>query len=100
MQNDDAKPAADFDPLAPETFDSSYELYAELRSRCPVARADAWNGFWAVMRYEDVRKAASAFNAAFCAKVVPVSSGSGNPSAPADTGSIPQGPSSAVIRPR
>jgi cytochrome P450 len=59
MKTHNNKPPADFDPLAPETFDSSYELYAELRSRCPVARADAWNGFWAFMRYEDVRKAAS-----------------------------------------
>jgi cytochrome P450 len=52
-------PAPDFDPLAPETFDSPYGVYAELRQRCPVAHADAWNGFWAFTRYEDVRSAAS-----------------------------------------
>ncbi len=51
--------SADFDPLAPETFDSPHALYAELRQRCPVARADAWNGFWALLRHEDVRRAAS-----------------------------------------
>src|SRR5579875_301621 len=51
--------SADFDPLAPETFDSPHALYSELRQRCPVARADAWNGFWALLRHEDVRRAAS-----------------------------------------
>lgn len=52
-------PPADFDALATETFDSTHELYEELRRRCPVARADAWNGFWAYMRHEDVRRAAA-----------------------------------------
>lgn len=57
----DAAPerVADFDPLAPETFDSPHALYSDLRNRCPVARADAWRGFWALLRYEDVRRAAS-----------------------------------------
>lgn len=50
---------ADFDPLAPETFDSPHALHAELRQRCPVAWSGAWNGFWALLRYEDVRRAAS-----------------------------------------
>ncbi|MDD9944734.1 MAG: cytochrome P450 [Myxococcales bacterium] len=49
----------DFDALAPETFDSPYPLYRELRARCPVARSDAWGGFWAFMRYEDVSQAAA-----------------------------------------
>ena len=49
----------DFDPLAPETFDSPYGIYAELRKRCPVAHSNAWNGFWALTRYEDVRDAAT-----------------------------------------
>jgi cytochrome P450 len=51
--------AADFDPLAPETFDSSHALYSDLRKRCPVAWSNAWNGFWALLSYEDVRRAAS-----------------------------------------
>ena len=54
-----AEDAPDFDPLAPETFDSPHALYAELRQRCPVARAEAWNGFWALLRYDDVHRAAS-----------------------------------------
>jgi cytochrome P450 len=53
--------AADFDALAPETFDSTYELYAELRARCPVAYSAAWGGFWALLRYEDVCAAAADF---------------------------------------
>ena len=50
---------ADFDPLAPETFDSPHALYAQLRQRCPLAWSNAWNGFWALLRHEDVRRAAS-----------------------------------------
>ncbi|MFC3077403.1 cytochrome P450 [Phenylobacterium terrae] len=44
----------DYDALAPETFDSPYALYADLRGRCPVAYSRAWNGFWSVLRYADV----------------------------------------------
>ena len=49
----------DFDPLLPETFDSAHEDYARLRKSCPVAHSDAWGGFWALMSYADVRRAAS-----------------------------------------
>jgi cytochrome P450 len=49
---------ADFDPLQPETFASFHEEFAELRQRCPVAHTDAWNGFWALTRYDDVVAAA------------------------------------------
>jgi cytochrome P450 len=52
------RPAADFDPLAPETFDSFHAEFAGLRARCPVAHSDAWNGYWALLRYEDVLAAA------------------------------------------
>lgn len=44
----------DFDPLAEETFDSSHEIYKDMRSGCPVAHSNEWNGFWALMRYKDV----------------------------------------------
>jgi cytochrome P450 len=49
----------DFDPLQPETFDSAHAEYAALRGRCPVARSDAWGGFWALMKHDDVAAAAS-----------------------------------------
>lgn len=50
---------SDFDPLLPETFDSPNEQYAELRDRCPVAHSDAWGGFWALMKHDDVAAAAA-----------------------------------------
>jgi cytochrome P450 len=51
-------PHQDFDALAPETFDSPYAVYADLRIKCPVAHSDAWGGFWALMTYDDVRRVA------------------------------------------
>jgi cytochrome P450 len=53
------RPPPDFDALAPETFDSPYALYSELRARCPVAYSGAWGGFWALLRYDDVCQAAA-----------------------------------------
>ncbi len=53
------QPISDFDPLAPETFDSPYAEYEVLRRSCPVAFSRAWNGFWAFLRYDDVAGAAS-----------------------------------------
>jgi cytochrome P450 len=44
----------EYDPTLPETFDSVYETFAELRSKCPVAHSTEFNGFWAVARYDDV----------------------------------------------
>ena len=49
----------DFDPLAPEDFDSPHGLYARLRRECPVAHSEAWGGFWALMKHADVIRAAS-----------------------------------------
>jgi len=49
----------DFDPEAPETFDSAHDLFADLRGRCPVAHTTGLGGFWALTRYEDVKRAAS-----------------------------------------
>ncbi|MEO6152552.1 MAG: cytochrome P450 [Croceibacterium sp.] len=52
---------SDFDPLAPETFDSPHEEYRQLRERCPVAHSDAWGGFWALLKHADVAAAAADF---------------------------------------
>lgn len=49
----------DFDPLAPEDFDSPHVEYARLRRECPVAHSNAWGGFWALMKHDDVVRAAS-----------------------------------------
>lgn len=51
---DPAPPTDDFDPLAAEDFDSAHAEYRQLRSRCPVAHSNAWNGFWALFRHADV----------------------------------------------
>lgn len=50
---------SDFDPCSPETLESAHRDYARLRTHCPAAYSDAWGGFWAFTRYEDVRAAAS-----------------------------------------
>ncbi|MET8867915.1 cytochrome P450 [Nonomuraea sp. NPDC004580] len=50
--------ASDWDPTAPETFDSSHGVYADLRRRCPVPWSDAFGGFWAATRYADVVRVA------------------------------------------
>ena len=47
----------DFDPLKSETFDSAHADYAQLRQRCPVAHTDAYGGFWALTRHDDVVRA-------------------------------------------
>ncbi|MXP26708.1 cytochrome P450 [Altererythrobacter indicus] len=52
--SDRSPPGDDFDPDVEETFESPYEVYADLRSRCPVAHSTAYGGFWALTRYKDV----------------------------------------------
>jgi cytochrome P450 len=53
----------DFDPEEPEDFDSANRDYARLRRECPVAHTEGLGGFWALSRYEDVKRAASDFSA-------------------------------------
>lgn len=47
-------PTQDYDPTCEETFEGTHAVFAELRARCPVAHSDAFDGFWAVTRYQDV----------------------------------------------
>lgn len=49
----------DFDPTQAEDFDSQNALFARLRATCPVAHTTEMGGFWALTRYEDVKRAAS-----------------------------------------
>lgn len=44
----------DLDPLTPETFTSAHEELRELRGRCPVAHSETFDGFWALLRHNDV----------------------------------------------
>jgi cytochrome P450 len=46
--------ADDYDPTAEESFEHSHAVFADLRARCPVAHSSAFDGFWAVTRYQDV----------------------------------------------
>jgi cytochrome P450 len=50
----DPRMTDDFDPLAAEDLHSAHALYKEMRARCPVAHSNEWNGFWSLLRYEDV----------------------------------------------
>jgi cytochrome P450 len=52
MTNSKRKP--DFAVPEVEDFDSPHRLFADLRSRCPVAYSDDLGGFWAVTRHEDI----------------------------------------------
>jgi cytochrome P450 len=44
----------DFDPCDRSVRADPHRGYDELRSRCPVAHSDRWDGFWAVTTYADV----------------------------------------------
>ncbi|MBC2669819.1 cytochrome P450 [Novosphingobium piscinae] len=52
-------PTQDFDPETPEDFDSAHREFSRLRAECPVAHTGALGGFWALARYEDVKRAAT-----------------------------------------
>lgn len=54
-------PGQDFRAQVAEDFDSPHAQYAELRQRCPVAHTDDLGGFWALTKYDDVRRAASEY---------------------------------------
>lgn len=49
----------DFQAEVAEDFDSAHREYARLRSQCPVAWTSGLGGFWALSRYDDVKRAAS-----------------------------------------
>lgn len=44
----------DYDPTTETSFEHSHEVFADLRARCPVAHSSAFDGFWAVTRYQDI----------------------------------------------
>jgi cytochrome P450 len=52
------EPDTDFDHNAPEMVGGIYDVYRELRRRCPVAYSGAHGGFWIVSSYEEVSKVA------------------------------------------
>ena len=46
----------EYDPHATEDFDTPHRVFADLRSRCPVAHSDAFGGFWIATRHSDIRE--------------------------------------------
>jgi cytochrome P450 len=56
VPSDDPRLANEYDPTLPETFDSAHEDFKQLRSRCPVAHSTAFDGFWAITRYDDINR--------------------------------------------
>jgi len=51
--------AHEFDAEGPEEFDTAHDLFADLRSRCPVAHSNDLDGFWVLTRYDDIDAAMS-----------------------------------------
>lgn len=45
-----------FDPLVLDTDVDPHALYKDMRSACPVAHSERYGGFWAIFRYDDVRR--------------------------------------------
>lgn len=47
----------DFDATAPEQWGTAHAEMQRLRASCPVARSDAFNGFWMLTKYDDIATA-------------------------------------------
>ncbi|GAB2458852.1 cytochrome P450 family protein [Jatrophihabitans fulvus] len=50
-------PISDWDPTSIEVRDHSDAVLARMRAECPVAWSDAFGGFWALSKYEDINYA-------------------------------------------
>lgn len=63
----------------------NYEIYEQLRERCPVAHSNAWGGFWMLVDYDDVYAAEQDTETFSCApaKQIP-SAGTPDPFIPID----------------
>lgn len=48
------EPTTDLDHHSAHFREHNYEIYEDLRGRCPVARSSAWDGFWLLLNYQDV----------------------------------------------
>ena len=47
-----------FDHHSPEFAADPWPQLADLRAHCPVARSDAYGGFWVLTRYDDIKRVA------------------------------------------
>ena len=48
------RPVIAFDHRSPEFKARNYEIFRELRGRCPVAWSESWGGFWFAIDYDPV----------------------------------------------
>lgn len=52
----DTELSSDFDPLVDENFETAHNQYKLLREKCPVAHSNAYGGYWALFKYDDIVK--------------------------------------------
>lgn len=45
----------DFEAPVDETFTTAHDMFSELRQKCPVAHSNSYDGFWALLKYDDVK---------------------------------------------
>lgn len=50
--------SVDLDHHSAYFCEHNYEIYEDLRARCPIAHSNAWGGFWMLVDYQDVYDAA------------------------------------------
>jgi cytochrome P450 len=48
------RPVVAFDHRSPEFKERNYEIFREMRERCPIAWSEAWGGFWFLTDYDSV----------------------------------------------
>lgn len=46
----------DFDIHSPDIADTVYDVYAEMRSKCPVAHSKHYGGHWVATKYDDIQE--------------------------------------------
>jgi cytochrome P450 len=79
-------PSVDLDHHSAYFREHNYEIYEDLRARCPVAHSNAWGGFWMLVDYQDIYDAGQD-NALFSSameKQIPAA-GNPDPFVPIDT---------------
>jgi cytochrome P450/ferredoxin-NADP reductase len=65
-------PNEDWDPLAPENHADPTQVYARLRTECPVAWSERFGGFFALTRFDDVTDAALDWHTFTSAEKTPI----------------------------
>ena len=46
----------DFDIHSPDIADTVYDVYDEMRSKCPVAHSKHYGGHWVATKYDDIQE--------------------------------------------